>query len=86
MSNLPDIVGSNAVVALALPERVQWMQIIVTGSGVARVGGAAVSSSFGLPIPAGGGMFLPPVAGGYYSGTVSVYVPSGATVSVGWEA
>src|SRR5690242_5587769 len=95
VQNLTDITGDNALhnlgtlaASLSLPTRAIWVQLIVTGSGTARFGGGSTSSSVGMPVAAGGGQFLP-YSGrdAYYSlGALNVYVPSGATAAIAYEA
>ena len=94
VQNLTDITGDNAVhnlgtaaAAASLPGSARWIQIICTGSGTCRVGGSAVSSTVGLPIAAGTGMFLPWCGEDslYTLGQFNVYAASGATVSVAYE-
>ena len=92
MQNLADITGSNATAALS-PTNItaRWVQFIVTGAGTVRIGQSNVSATLGLPIPAGGGMFLPvQTADGqstspYGLGGIYAYVPTGATLSVAYE-
>jgi hypothetical protein len=92
MQNLADIVGVNAVVQIASPNiTARWVQFIVTGVGTVRVGGSSVSSTLGLPVAAGGGMFLPVQSqdgsstSPYSLAGLYAYVPTGATLSVAYE-
>ena len=92
MQNLPDIAGANTTVVLTSPNiTCRWVQFIVSGAGTVRIGGASVSATIGLPVPAGGGMFLPvQTADGqstspYSLGGLFAYIPVGATLSVAYE-
>ena len=92
MQNLPDIVGSGIVVQITSPNlTARWVQFIVSGAGTARIGGASVSATLGLPVTAGAGMFLPvQTADGFSTSPYSLaglyaYIPIGATISVGYE-
>ena len=94
MTTLPDIAGDNGVhnigtlaFANSLQNVAYWVQFIVTGTGTVRIGDSSVSASRGLPVVAGGGMMLPYFGRTqqYTLGNISVYVPTGATLSVGYE-
>lgn len=92
MNNLADIVGAGATVPLTTPNiTARWVQLIVSGAGTVRYGGASVTATLGLPIPAGAGQFLPVLsqdAGStspYSLGGIFAYIPVGATLSVGYE-
>ena len=86
-----DISGDNAVHHFPFDATVPnatWIQIIVAGSGTVRVGDCSVvSSSRGLPIAAGGSMMFPYKGqlGPYSLNGYCAYIPSGATLSVGYE-
>jgi hypothetical protein len=87
MKPLPDIIGDNAAHPLnAAGGNAACIQIIVTGTGTVRLGDATVTSSLGLPIPAGGGQFLPVMSSTkwYSLNGTWVYVPAGATVSAAY--
>lgn len=92
MLNLADITGAGTTVQLASPNILcRWVQFIVGGAGTVRIGQSTVSATLGLPIPAGGGMFLPvQTADGqstspYGLAGIYAYVPVGATLSVAYE-
>ena len=92
MEDLPDIVGSNATAPLANPNvTARWVQFIVTGAGTVRLGGPSAGPTRGLPIPAGAGFLMPVQTqdGGstspYSLREINAYVPTGATLSVGYE-
>lgn len=92
MNNLPDISGAGSTVALTSPNiTARWVQFIVSGAGTVRLGGATVSATLGLPVPAGAGMFLPVQnADGlstspYSLAGIYAYIPVGATLSVAYE-
>ena len=94
---LPDIVGDNLVHNLGSvarnngfnpPHTARSVQVVVTGTGTARLGDDQTSATRGVPIGAPfGGQFLPYVGeqAFYALGALYLYVPSGATASVGWE-
>lgn len=94
MPNLTNITGADTVsnlgtlaTAQAKPANARWIQIIVSGAGSATIGiGDTPTSSFGLPVAAGGGMFFPwnGESSIYALGQFNVYTPTGATVSVGY--
>ena len=94
MPNLTDISGANAVdnlgtlaAAQTLPSTARWIQVAVTGSGTVRIGiSSTPTSSFGLPVAAGGAMFFPwnGEQSFYALGAFNVYTPSGATTSVAY--
>ena len=91
MNNLPDIVGTGTTVQIATPNiTARWIQFIVSGTGTVRIGGSTVSATLGLPVPTGGGFFLPVQAVGHDTAPYSLsgiyaYIPTGATLSVGYE-
>ena len=104
MISLPDIIGDNAVHQIKLvcavagvpygakvgdPVSARWVQIVATGSGTLRIGGAEVSSTQGIPCTAvEGGQFMPPFSSGslaYPSSEFSAYIPTGATLSVAFK-
>ena len=92
MTNLADIVGSGAVVQIASPNiTARWVQFILSGAGTARIGGSNVTSTLGLPVAAGGGLFLPVQApdglstSPYSLAALNAYIPVGATLSVAYE-
>lgn len=92
MENLADIVGSNVTAALANPNiTARWIIMVVSGSGTVRVGGPSVTSTLGLPIPAGAEFQFPVLsqdAGStspYSLREINAYVPTGATLSVAYE-
>lgn len=83
--NLGDLAKANSYSA---PYTARAVQIVVTGSGTARLGDDQTSATRGLPIVApNGGQFLPYVGETcfYTLGALNLYVPSGCTASVGWE-
>lgn len=87
MVTLTDLAGSNTTVPITFPSGfgAWWVQFIVTGTGTVRLGDSTVTSSKGLPIPAGGGQYVAPAGGHsnfYGSGEFSAYIPTGATLSV----
>ena len=91
MMTIPDIVGDNAVHQIILPAPARWVQLAVTGTGVARVGGkengSVVSSTQGVPVSAGPNAgFMAPFMGQfafYQVNEFQAYVPTGATLSGG---
>lgn len=91
MNNLPDITGTGVTVQIASPNiTARWIQFIVSGTGTVRIGGATASAVLGLPVPTGGGLFLPVQAVGHDTSPYSLaglyaYIPVGATLSVGYE-
>jgi hypothetical protein len=88
MQNLADIAGANATVQITTPNiQARWIQFIVTGSGTVRIGGSSVTSSLGLPVSAGGGMFFPydSALQSYSLAGIYAYIPNGATLSVAYE-
>lgn len=100
MNNLPDIAGSNAVVNLGLTAQAngfplgataRWVQVVATGTGTARIGGAQVSATVGLPVIANGGsQFFPAISQGenpppYNLNALNAYIPAGCTLSVAYE-
>jgi hypothetical protein len=94
MTNLADIVGSGAVVQIASPNiTARWVQLILSGTAglTARIGGSNVTSTLGLPVAAGGGLFLPVQApdglstSPYSLAALYAYIPVGATLSVAYE-
>lgn len=87
MVNLPDWGGSNAVIQLStVGVTARWVQFIVAG-GTCRIGGPNVSATLGLPVPDGGGLFLPwpGQLNPYNLHSLYAYVPAGATLSVAYE-
>lgn len=92
MNNLPDIVGTNATVQITSPNIcARWIQLIVSGAGTVRIGGASVTATLGLPVAAGGGMFLPVLSqdanstSPYSLAGIYANIPSGAILSVAYE-
>ena len=100
MNNLADIAGSNAIVNIGLIAQAngfplgataRWVQVVATGAGIARLGGAQVSATVGLPVIANGGsQFLPAVSQGenpppYNLNALNVYIPVGCTISIAYE-
>lgn len=87
MMTIPDIVGDNAVHSVVLPAPARWVQFALTGSGIARIGGTAVSSTQGIPVSAGANVgFMAPYMGQfafYQTNEFWAYIPTGATLSVG---
>jgi hypothetical protein len=87
MMTIPDITGDNAVHQILLPAPARWVEFGLTGSGTARVGGAAVSSTQGIPVSAGANAgFMAPFMGQfsfYQPNEFSAYIPTGSTLSVG---
>jgi hypothetical protein len=87
MMTIPDIVGDNAVHQILLPAPARWVEFAVTGTGNARVGDSAVSSTRGIPVSAGPNCgFMAPFMGQfsfYQANEFKAYVPTGATLSVG---
>ena len=71
------------------PTLFRAVQVVATGTGSARLGASdSVSASRGLPIAApNGSQFLPYIGEQCLNqlGHLSVYVPAGCTVSIGWE-
>ncbi len=64
----------------------KWVQFVAGGTGTVRVGDSNVSATRGLPVPSGGGMFLPmdgsEVASRYSLNQVYYFAPLGATLSI----
>lgn len=88
MLNLADIAGAGTTVQLSATNiQAKWVQFIVSGSGTVRIGQSTVTANFGLPIPSGGGLFLPwpGQLNPYGLGATYAYIPAGATLSVGYE-
>jgi hypothetical protein len=92
MQNLADIVGAGATVQVATPNiTARWVQFVVSGAGTVRIGGSSVTSALGLPVAAGGGMFLPVLSqdasstSPYSLAAIYAYIPVGATLSVAYE-
>lgn len=79
------ISGDNATHAIVLPVPALWIQFIVTGTGTVNIADSTASSTVGLPIASGGGMMMPPKRNKYESNEVYAYVPTGATLSIGYE-
>ncbi len=64
VNNLPEVTGDAAAHAFVSDARkAKWVQVVcpAANGAVVRVGGADTSATVGLPIPAGGGMFLPAI-------------------------
>lgn len=92
VKTLPDFVGANSVQQLANDAgqtKAAWIQFIVTGTGTARIGDSATSSTQGLPVPAGGGMFFPwrkqPEHDLYALSQFYMYIPTGASIAVAYS-
>jgi hypothetical protein len=89
MKTIADYTGANATVQILFPAGLAawWVQFIVGGTGTVRLGDSTVSSSQGLPLAAGGGFYVTPVGDYlcYQSGEFYAYIPSGATLSVGFK-
>jgi hypothetical protein len=93
MTPLADFVGAGSTQVINFPAgfAAAWVQFIVSGTGTVRLGGNAATglatASLGLPLAAGAGMYTTPAAGfyAYKSGEFSAYIPSGATLSVGFK-
>ena len=87
MRDLPDITGDNGVHLLSFGNvAVRWVQFAVTGTGSARIGSASVGVGRGIPVASGGGFFLPPCGPlMLYGNQIYAYVPTGATLSIGYE-
>ena len=70
--------------------RINWLQVETeTGGGTVRLGDINTSVSYGLPITATAGMFLPPVhqiAHCYSATSIYLYIPNGTVVSFLWDA
>jgi len=87
MHPLADIAGANATVPIPTPVSAKALLLVVTGSGTVRVGDSTVTVSLGLPITAAMGLVTLPVRGKgewYAAGSLSVYVPTGTTLSVAY--
>ena len=63
VQTLPDITGTGATVQLASSGSGKWVQVQAASanSGTARCGDSSATSSRGIRVPAGGGMFYPPL-------------------------
>ena len=90
MLNLADITGTGAAVPLSTPNlTARWLICVVSGAGTARFGGSpnTPTSTLGLPVAAGQSITFPPMFGDtiYSLGQIEVYIPVGATVSIGYE-
>lgn len=92
MESLNDIAGTGVAVKLAVPNiTARWVQMIVSGAGTVKYGGSTAGPTNGLPIPAGGGMLLPPLTADglqtspYSLSGIYAYIPVGATLSVAYE-
>jgi hypothetical protein len=92
MQSLPDITGTGVAVQLASPNiTARWVQIVVSGAGTVKYGGPNASPANGIPVAAGGGMFLPVLTADglstspYSLAGIYAYIPVGATVSVAYE-
>jgi hypothetical protein len=89
------VTGSGAAVQVAASGTARWIQItaLAGNSATVQVGGANVSTTIGVPVAAGGGMFFPPLpfdsrlstSQSYYplSG-IWVYVANGDKVNFTW--
>ncbi len=89
MLTLPDVAGDDAVHQITLLNPATWVQFTVTGAGEVRIGDPAnVSASRGIAITAISGWMSPPKGrGGYYGPTeFAAYIPTGAVLSVGYDA
>lgn len=84
--NLGDLANDNGY---QQPTLFRAIQLVATGAGTARLGEpSTVSATRGLPIIASGGsQFLPYVGEQTLNqlGALEVYIPSGCTLSIGWE-
>lgn len=89
------VTGSGAAVHPAASGTARWIQVnAITGnSATVNCGGSTVSTTVGVPIAAGGGMFFPPMPfdsrlslnQSYYSlATVFCYVANGDKVNFTW--
>ena len=62
---IADIAGDGAAhqITSAAGTRASWVQFVApsTNSGIVRIGGSAITTTRGIPIAAGGGMFYPPL-------------------------
>lgn len=87
MQVLADIAGDNAAHAIVLPVPAKWIQFIVSGAGTVRLADSTASATVGLPIAAGAGQMMPPIGlkNHYQSNEIYAYIPSGATLSIGYE-
>jgi len=88
MENLADIVGAGATVPLSDTNILaRWVQIVISGAGTVRYGGANVTAALGIPVSAGQSAFLPydSALQCYSLRGLYAYIPVGATVSVGYE-
>ena len=83
---LPDITGDNATHVLAIPVRAKWFGVTPTG-GAARIGLNA-DSSHGQVIPQNAIFDAQPdgsdITANYFQ--VTLYVPSGTTVTASYAA
>lgn len=90
ITQLADITGDGATHALsAATVRAKWIQFITdkANGAAVRIGDKNVTSSLGLPIAAGGGMLLPPIAdlGSFYDLSTTYYnAGSGDKLYVAW--
>lgn len=86
MVTIADIAGANSTVAITLPVPAKWVQFIATGTGI-RLGDSTTTSTNGLPLASGSGLLAPPIGmkNHYESKEFYAYVPSGSTLSVGYE-
>jgi len=89
------VTGSGAAVQLAASGTARWVQItaLAGNSATVQVGGSNVSTTIGVPVAAGGGMFFPPMPfdsrlatnQSYYSlSNIWVYVANGDKVNFTW--
>ena len=87
MHPLADITGGNATVPIPTPVSTKALLLVVTGSGVVRVGDSTTTASVGLPIISAMGIVTLPVRGKaewYAAGSIYVYIPTGTTLSVAY--
>lgn len=90
LHTLSDIAGADSAVSInpGSPTMATWVQLIISGAGTVRIGGNEVTVSRGAAIPAGGSQFLPYKgrADQYLLSQIYCYIPTGATVSVLYDA
>lgn len=91
--SVADIAGDGAAHTLssllgaAAGESAKWIQWIApsANTGTVRIGDSSITTGQGLPIPAGGAMFYPPiaeVAERYTFSNCNYLIPVGSTLSV----
>jgi hypothetical protein len=83
--NLGDLANDNGETQ---PNLFRAVQVVATGSGTARLGGASVGAAHGLPVTApNGSQFLPYIGENCLNNLshLDVFVPAGCTVSIAWE-